>query len=80
MEQTTATHKLQEKAGEQNPFPLLASIALGQKTNLMSSEVSSSFCPQSHLWVKCQVLSIILMQTQCDALADSLAVPVPFLT
>lgn len=34
-----------------------------KKQNLMSSEVSSlSFCPQSHLWVKCQTLNIILVQ------------------
>lgn len=49
-----------KKAGEQNPFLLPASRTLGQKTNLVSSEVSSSsFCPQSHLCVKCQALSII---------------------
>lgn len=79
MEPTMATQQLQEKAGEQNPFPLPASRALGQKTNLMS-EFSTSFCPQSHLWVKCQALSIILMQTQPHALAASPAAPGPSLT
>lgn len=79
MEPSTATHQLQEKAGEQNPLLLPASGALGQKTNL-TSEFSTGFCPQSHLWVKCQALSIILMQTQLHALADGLAVPVPSLT
>lgn len=64
MEPTMATHQLREKADGQNPVPLPASRTLGQNTNLMSSEVcSTSSCPQSHLWVKCQALSIILMQT-----------------
>lgn len=50
------------------------------KTNLMSSEVSSSsFCPQSHLGRKCQPLSTVIMQTRGDALADCRRCPFPHL-
>lgn len=44
----------------------------------MSSEVSSSFCPQSHLWLKCQPMNTILMQTQGDALAECPSCSCPF--
>lgn len=71
-----AAHQVQR--GADSPLPMPASEALGPKTNLMPSEVSAlaSAYKTSHPRVKCQPLSITLMQTGL-ALAACVDVLVP---
>lgn len=73
-----AAHQVQRGAGKHSSLSMPASEALGQKTNLMPSEVSAlaSAYKTNYPWVKCQPLSFTLMQTGL-ALAAYMDVLVP---